>query len=247
MKIEKLIYLILFFQFLPSLSLGTNVIKYSPLEIYFEKPAVKWNAALPIGNGFMGGMVYGDHYKDHIQLNEKSLCTGKQISPIDTPELADAALTSLKARGDQSVGWSTSWRICLYARLFNPDKAHQYIRSALTKSVFPNLFGAYMYGNSGPFQIDGNFGYTAGIVEMLLQNHGDTIYLLPSIPQEWHTGAVYGMCAMNGFTIDMEWKNGKITNLIVHSKLGGLCKLRIEGNNKQLEIKTQKGDCVKII
>lgn len=159
---------------------------------------------------------------------------GRQISTIKTPELANAAKVSLLARGDVSTGWSMAWKINFWARLQDGDHAHTIIENFITPvggngidynnggGIYANLLCAHP-----PFQIDGNFGYTAGVAEMLLQSQTDEIQILPSLPKVWATGRAQGLMARGGFEIvDMQWKNGKLIKLTVKSLKGGECKLR---------------------
>jgi len=164
---------------------------------------------------------------------------GYQISPVTTPDWANAALISLNARGDKSTGWSTAWKINLFARLQEPDRAHKLIKMLINHCTLENLFGTHP-----PFQIDGNFGYTAGVAEILLQSHlktdkGYILQLLPALPDAWSTGQVKGLRARGGFVVDMSWKGGLLTECTLESIHGN--ELTVYYKNKKISLGTTKG------
>jgi alpha-L-fucosidase 2 len=163
------------------------------------------------------------------------LFPSNQISPFRTPELFDAARTSLVHRKGPSTGWSMGWKVCLWARLLDGNQAYQLITNQLTLvrensgpgGTYPNLFDAHP-----PFQIDGNFGCTAGIAEMLMQSYDGFIYLLPALPDNWQEGHIKGLLARGGFELDIQWSEGAISEVRITSNNGGNCRIR---SNSQLK------------
>jgi alpha-L-fucosidase 2 len=168
---------------------------------------------------------------------------GTQINPINAPALAAAAKQSLLHRGDVSTGWSMAWKINWWARLYDGNHALKILKDGLTYvgpkkeenkggGTYPNLFDAHP-----PFQIDGNFGGTAGMTEMLMQSHLGEIHVLPALPDEWSEGSIRGIKSRGGFTISIEWKNGLVKKVLITSTLGGNCRVRSAKTLKVLEVK----------
>jgi alpha-L-fucosidase 2 len=174
---------------------------------------------------------------------------GRQISPLHTPELANAVRKSMELRGDGGTGWSKGWKINIWARLHDGNHAYKLIREQLKLTgvegtdyangggTYPNLLDAHP-----PFQIDGNFGGTSGMTEMLLQSHDGAMNLLPALPDAWNNGKVTGLKARGGFTVDITWKNKKITEVRIHSALGNNLRLITSSKVKGKGLKTAAGE-----
>ncbi|WP_195630804.1 glycosyl hydrolase family 95 catalytic domain-containing protein [Bacteroides finegoldii] len=236
----------------------TNCIEASRIlntDIAFRKQLEEVRADLqPLRIGSKGQLLEWEKEFEEIDPQHRhvshlfALHPGKQIIPEKDIELADACRRTLQLRGDGGTGWAMAWKINFWARLHDGNHALLMLQNGLKYvdatqvsikggGTYANLFDAHP-----PFQIDGNFGATAGITEMLLQSHAGYIHLLPALPDNWQEGSIRGIRARGGFTIDMEWKKGKISRLSVTSNLGGTCRIREGFSKEEQVIETKKGE-----
>ena len=168
-------------------------------------------------------------YNQHVQRKHRhishllSLYPFRQITPYDK-DLAKAALTTLRDRGNKSTGWGLAIRLLSYARLHMGKDCDEIIEEIIKSTILKNLFGTHP-----PFQIDGNFGLMAGICEMLLQSHGKYIHILPALPSNWVNGEISGLMARGNFEVSMKWKDSRLKEATIKSNLGGVCALKYDG------------------
>lgn len=182
-----------------------------------------------------------DPKDEHRHVNHLfGLHPGHTLSPITTPELAQAAKVVLEHRGDGATGWSMGWKLNQWARLHDGNHAYMLFGNLLKNGTVDNLWDTHP-----PFQIDGNFGGTAGVTEMLLQSHAGFIHLLPALPDAWSEGAVSGLRTRGNFEVSIEWYNGELKEAVILSHSGEPCRLRY--GDQTLELKTKKGMSYRIV
>jgi alpha-L-fucosidase 2 len=178
--------------------------------------------------------------EDFEQLEEKhrhyshlyGLYPGKVISVENTPELIDPVKKVLEQRGDGATGWSRAWKMNLWARLYDGNRANKIFKGYLKEQCYPSLFGKC----GKPLQVDGSFGVTAGITEMLLQSHQGYLHFLPALPSDWSAGSFKGVCARGGFELDYSWENSNLVSVEVLSKTGNACVIK---SNKRLKVTSE--------
>jgi alpha-L-fucosidase 2 len=182
---------------------------------------------------------YDEKEPGHRHISQLfALHPGNQITPRGTPELARAARTTLERRlanGGGHTGWSRAWIINFWARLEDGDKAGENVTALLGKSTLPNMLDTHP-----PFQIDGNFGGTAGIAEMLLQSHAGEISILPALPKSWPAGSVKGLHARGAVEVDIDWKDGNASRVALRSSIGGTYRVRLDGRVETVKLAAGK-------
>ncbi len=195
--------------------------KLHPIEIGSGGQIKEWYNETYIGS--MG--EFHHRHTSHLL----GLFPGDLIDKNTHPEWAKAAAVTLKTRGKNTTGWAQGQRINTYARLGDGKNAYEHIKKLFAKGIYANLFDAHP-----PFQIDGNFGYTAGVAEMLMQSNLGYIEFLPALPSEWNIGNIYGLVARGNFVINMQWNDGKLTGATVRSVVGAECKVKVVGGKYKI-------------
>ncbi len=218
-------------------------------DSFLDSVAVAKSNLAPNSIGTDGRLMeWAEEYKEveprHRHLSHLfAAYPGNQITVAKTPELAEAVKKSLDARGDGGVGWTFAWKIALWSRLHEGDRALKILNNQLrpTSDIgtkYDDGGGTYynMFNAGPPFQIDGNFGVVAGMSEMFLQSHENFIELLPALPSAWKDGEMKGLVARGNFVLDMKWKNGKLTESTISSETGGTCQIKYKSNIMQVSL-----------
>ena len=194
---------------------------------------------------------YGEPEIHHRHVSHLfGLHPGRLITKSKTPDLYEACKMSLERRGDEGTGWSRAWKINFWARLHDGDRAYKLLKNLLQPAMVGDRVGAGTYPNlfcaHPPFQIDGNFGGTAGIAEMLLQSHDGFIEVLPALPSSWKDGHFKGLCAENGAVVDCYWKNGEVEKIKIKSKTGGTYNILMsDGSVEEITLKENKSKIIR--
>lgn len=196
----------------------------------------------PVQIGGDGTIQEWIHDYEEVEIGHRHMSHLLGLYPLsqiteENPQLFDAAKKTIQRRlesGGGHTGWSRAWIVNFYSRIHDGEQAWHHLQQLLAKSTKNNLFD-----NHPPFQIDGNFGGTAGIAEMLLQSHNGVIHLLPALPAAWHNGHITGLKARNGFECDIWWEEGQLTKAIIHTEKGGLAKIKYKSD--VLEVKIEPG------
>ena len=182
-----------------------------------------------------------DPKDEHRHVNHLfGLHPGHTISPLTTPDLAEASRVVLNHRGDGATGWSMGWKLNQWARLHDGNRSYKLFGNLIKNGTADNLWDIHP-----PFQIDGNFGGTAGVTEMLLQSHAGCIHLLPSLPDAWKNGSVTGLRARGNFGVDIHWQQGRLAEAFIQSASGGECVVFYNGIRKTFS--TQKGKTYRVV
>jgi alpha-L-fucosidase 2 len=211
-------------------TLQSQIEKIKPLQIGSDGRLMEWMEEFEEFDP-------GHRHISHLY----ALHPSNQISKARTPDLFDAAKKTIEhrlANGGGHTGWSRAWIINFWARLLEPQKAHENIIALQRKSTLPNLLDVHP-----PFQIDGNFGVVSGVTEMLMQSHDNEIFILPALPVEWSKGSINGLLARKGFEVDLEWENSILKSVTIKSKLGNNLQLRY--GDIVVNKTTQAGDVLK--